>query len=622
MPRSSRSTRCLSVLLAASVLIGVAVPSALGQAGAASPELNSMWSRLNQIYVQSNMLNTDDASEVEIMLKAAIEKSGVLYGADSEEVLQATLELARLYRMQSRYGELKLLLPRAVAIYEKLPQAARRPFSGSMLEAACDLVNRSKVKEANLLLAPVLENLKTDRAQLDDQAFLSRLTSLAQSLKSRREFAACEPIYRAILFAIENKQPVNQVTLADARTQLAEVLKETGNTSTAMELATLALAEQEKAGTAGLSSMVPTLSLLTYLELASGKTESAARSAVKLDSALAKAVVCDRGGVFRSLLELCKQFAQVNDSQSVALLFGRSLAFADQYSYSYYDNSLREISRYLIASGNSSRAEALYGQLLQWVERPGVNVDAGYLPNVISMQARFFIQSGQFDKLDKVMTRLAAFDSEHQTRNLRNLQSEVEQSGSLSAREKLYSLLIAGEASSARDRLQLVNYRNKLAQMYVQSGRTGEAKSQWFEITTVLEKNVPEDCRDIGAEVRTVLDAYITEKRYQDAQQLVNNMVTYGFNRDIQVSVANGFTALATHHEQLGNLDKALSLVQRSLLVAQKYGGKDTYNFADALGQYAGLLRKSGQTAAADDADKQSKQLLEDLQKRGVRRYG
>ena len=62
--------------------------------------------------------------------------------------------------------------------------------------------------------------------------------------------------------------------------------------------------------------------------------------------------------------------------------------------------------------------------------------------------------------------------------------------------------------------------------------------------------------------------------------------------------------------------------MQRSLLVAQKYGGKDTYNFADALGQYAGLLRKSGQTAAADDADKQSKQLLDDLQKRGVRRYG
>lgn len=612
----------MSVLLAASVLIGVAVPSALGQAGAASPELNSMWSRLNQIYVQSNMLNTDDASEVEIMLKAAIEKSGVLYGADSEEVLQATLELVRLYRMQSRYGELKLLLPRAVAIYEKLPQAARRPFSASLLEAACDLVNRNKVKEANLLLAPVLENLKADRAQLDDQAFLSRLTSLAQSLKSRREFAAGEPIYRALLFAIENRQPVNQVALADARTQLAEVLKETGNTSTAMELATLALAEQEKAGTAGLSSMVPTLSLLTYLELASGKTESAARSAVKLDSALSKAVVCDRGSVFRSLLELCKQFAQVNDSNSVALLFGRSLAYADQHSYSYYDNSLREIAKYFIASGNASKAEALYGQLLQWVERPGSNADAAYLANAISMQARFYIESGQFEKLDKVMTRLAAFDSEHQGHNLRNLQAAVEQSGNVPAREKLYLLLISKEASSARDRLQLVNYRNKLAQLYVQGGRTGEAKNQWFEITSALEKNVPLDCRDVGAEVRAVLDVYIVDKRYQDAQQLVNNMVAYGFNRDIQVSVANGFTALASHQEQLGNIEKALSLVQRSMLVAHKYGGEDTYNYADALSQYAGLLRRSGQTAAADDAEKQSKQLLEDLQRRGVRRYG
>lgn len=621
MPLVSRNNRALSIFLAGSLLSGVALPSALGQVGAASPELNSMWSRLNQIYVQSNMLNTDDASEVEIMLKAAIEKSGGIYGANSEEVLQSTLELARLYRMQCRFGELKLLLAKAVGIYEKLPQSSRRQFSGSLLEAACDLVNRNKAKQADILLTPVLENLKTDRSSLDDQTFLSRLTSLAQSLKSRRDFASCEPIYRTLLFAMESK-PVNQIALADARTQLAEVLKETGNASTAVELATLALAEQEKAGAAGLSSMVQTLSLLTALELADGKGEQAAKSAAKLDNALARAAVCDRGSMFRSLLELCKQFAQVNDSQSVALLFGRSLAFADQYSYSYYDNSLREIAKYFIASGNASKAETLYGQLLQWVERPGSNADAAYLANVISMQARFYIESGQFEKIDKVMTRLAAFDSEHQGQNLRNLQAAVEQSGNVPARERLYLLLISKEASSARDRLQLVNYRNKLAQLYVQGGRTGEAKNQWFEITSALEKNVPLDCRDVGAEVRAVLDLYIADKRYQDAQQLVNNMVSYGFNRDIQVSVANGFTALASHQEQLGNLDKALSLVQRSMLLAHKYGGKDTYNYADAVSQYAGLLRKSGQTAAADDAEKQSKQLLEDLQRRGVRRYG
>jgi hypothetical protein len=124
--------------------------------------LDTLWSRLNLGNLQ-NLLDTNDASEAEVMLKAAIASATTSGGANSPDVLQLTMELARLYRMQSRYGELKVQLANIAGIYGSLPDARRAQFSFNMLDQARDLMQHDRVSEARMLVTPVVEGLSNDK---------------------------------------------------------------------------------------------------------------------------------------------------------------------------------------------------------------------------------------------------------------------------------------------------------------------------------------------------------------------------------------------------------------------------------------------------------------------------
>jgi hypothetical protein len=601
------------------ILVNIGQTTALGQE--ANP-LNNLWSRLNQIYVQSNFLNSDDATEVESMLKGAIDRAGTLYGANSEEVLQPTLELCRLYKMQARYGELRAQSKKVAQIYSNLPTASRLLFAPGLLDQARELSVHNRSFEAGMLTGPVLELIRTEKAALDHANVLNKLSEQALILKNRKDLVACEPIYRALLFAYEHKQPGEELILADIRTQLAEILKERGNASAATELAMLALEGREKTGSEYSSKGVSTLILLSELQLKAGKADEARKLADKLDTALKQAFYSEQANLIHPILNLCKQYAQLNDYKSMRTLFSRSLSIADRYSYSHYDASLRDISKYLIASGNTEMAENLHLELLNWAERSNSVADANYRSCVLTMLTRFYAECGQFDKVIPAMINLAKLDADNRLNGLANLQSQLEASNNTAARIKLYELLAAKSAANANERRQVAHYHIKLAEIYLNNRNSNKAKKEWYLITRMLQDSLPQDCKDLAEEVRIILDKYVRENRFQDAQSLANNMTSFGFDQNILTSVSNGFNALSRHQDGLANTDKALKLVERSIAVAEKYGGKETYNYSDALSQYAVLLRKCGKIQQAVDVDKQATLLRAKLQRNGVNRYG
>jgi len=581
--------------------------------------LDTLWSRLNIGNLQ-NLLDTNDASEAEVMLKAAIASATTSGGANSPDVLQLTMELARLYRMQSRYGELKVQLANIAGIYGSLSDAMRAQFSYKMLEQARDLIQHDRVSEARMLVSPVVEALSNDKTSAVDTRVLIKLSEIAESLKSRKAYDAAEPIYRVLIVTYE-RQPESYVAVSDARTKLAEILRDSDRISAAIELATLAYDGQQKSGIVNGARSINTLMLLTGLQLAAGQTDAAKKTVAKLDAAMSQALTPELTNQLHPTLALCNQFAQIGDYQSVKVLFDRSLTLADQYSYSQYDGSLREISRALIATGGGegkARATGLYVSLRKWAQRPDSTTGPDFIAHVLVMTARFYAESAQYDKLTAAMTELAQLDNERHSNNLSSIMSSVDATQDSQSRIKYYELLAGRQSAVLGDRRQYVQNKSRLADCYLKVGRIVDAKKQWYQMAQILKDSLPADCNDLGDEVVLVLDGYLGTEQYDQAHQLTNNMVAYGFDRNILISAANGYLALARCQQDLSNLPRAEILAERALQVSAKYGGKMTNNYCYALSQYAAILRKSGKLSEAQAREKEAEDLRKQMQDAGM----
>lgn len=581
--------------------------------------LDTLWSRLNIGNLQ-NLLDTNDASEAEVMLKAAIASATTSGGANSPDVLQLTMELARLYRMQSRYGELKVQLANIAGIYGSLSDAMRAQFSYKMLEQARDLIQHDRVSEARMLVSPVVEALSNDKTSAVDTRVLIKLSEIAESLKSRKAYDAAEPIYRVLIVTYE-RQPESYVAVSDARTKLAEILRDSDRISAAIELATLAYDGQQKSGIVNGARSINTLMLLTGLQLAAGQTDAAKKTVAKLDAAMSQALTPELTNQLHPTLALCNQFAQIGDYQSVKVLFDRSLTLADQYSYSQYDGSLREISRALIATGGGegkARATGLYVSLRKWAQRPDSTTGPDFIAHVLVMTARFYAESAQYDKLTAAMTELAQLDNERHSNNLSSIMSSVDATQDSQSRIKYYELLAGRQSAVLGDRRQYVQNKSRLADCYLKVGRIVDAKKQWYQMAQILKDSLPADCNDLGDEVVLVLDGYLGTEQYDQAHQLTNNMVAYGFDRNILISAANGYLALARCQQDLSNLPRAELLAERALQVSAKYGGKMTNNYCYALSQSAAILRKGGKLSEAQAREREAENLRKQMQDAGM----
>lgn len=581
--------------------------------------LDTLWSRLNLGNLQ-NLLDTNDASEAEVMLKAAISSATTSGGANSPDVLQLTMELARLYRMQSRYGELKVQLANIAGIYGSLPDARRAQFSFNMLDQARDLMQHDRVSEARMLVTPVVEGLSNDKTSAVDTRVLTKLAEIAEYLKSRKAYDAAEPVYRVLIVTYE-RLPESYVAVSDARTKLAEILRDSDRISAAIELANLAYDGQQKSGIVNGARSINTLMLLAELQLTAGQTDAAKRTVLKLDVAMSHALTQDLTNQLHPTLTLCNQFAQIGDYQSVKILFDRSLTLADQYSYSQYDGSLREISRALIATGGGegkARANGLYVSLRKWAERPDSTTGPDYIAHVLVMTARFYAESAQSDKLTAAMTELAQLDNERRSNNLSSIMSSVDATQDSQLSIKYYELLAGRPSAVMGDRRQYVQNKSRLADCYLKVGRIVDAKKQWYQMAQILKDSLPADCKDLGDEVVLVLDGYAGTEQYDQAHQLTNNMVAYGFDRNILISAANGYLALARCQQDLSNLPRAEILAERALQVSAKYGGKMTNNYCYALSQSAAILRKSGKLSEAQAREKEAEDLRKQMQDAGM----
>lgn len=597
------------------------IATLFSQRGAAGQGANTaQWPKLNQINMQPGLIDTDDASEAESMLKGAIESARSTYGANSAELLQSTLELGRLYRKQWRYGELRVQLNKAAQVYALMSTSDKQRFAAPLLEQARELLNFNKPGEARLLTIPVIEFLETDKGAQFDNELLSKLNDMALISKSRRDFGASEQTYRVLLAAYQKKLPDSQLALADCQLQLAEVLKDTGRTAAAIELVSLALSGQEKSGSPIRS--ITSLALLTNLQLSTGDIAAARLNAQKLNSVLTQPLFQEHNNMVRTLLELANQFARVNEPDTVKTLFSRALTFADKNSSSQFDYGLREIANSLAVTGKTSVAEDLYLELLHWSAKPGSPADSAFISTINLMLIRFYAQTAQYDKLAAQMTAVAAFDEREKTSHMAELRSTIESTNDANLRENYYRLMLTGPIASRADYTNMAQYHLKLAEIYIRSQRSKMAEEQWLQIVELLRTSLPPDCKTLSNEVNVVLSAYAKDKRFDEAQQLATNMTNYGFDKNILISAANGFLAIARCQEDLGNNAGAEKLAQQALEISEKYGGKVTNNYCNALVQYASLLRKNGKVSQAEAREKQAAELRKELQHAGLNPYG
>jgi tetratricopeptide (TPR) repeat protein len=192
----------------------------------------------------------------------------------------------------------------------------------------------------------------------------------------------------------------------------------------------------------------------------------------------------------------------------------------------------------------------------------------------------------------------------------------------MAVKERILSVLADETSGFQTERRQIAYFKAKLSEIYIFNGRHKEARRLWRDCTDMLATNLPSDCKDMAVECQSLFDLYSKEKRYREAQQLATGMTGFGFDRNVLVSVANGFSALSQYRETSGDTQKAIALIERSLAVSEKYGGKQNHGYADALTRKAQLLKKVGRVEEAAESEKQATRLREELQRLGVRRYG
>ncbi len=585
--------------------------------------IDSVLSRLSNIYVNANLMNADDASEVELMLKGAIDKASSIYGADSDEVLQAKLNLCKLYKMQSRYGELRSQAQEIGQIYCKLSPSSKTIFALPILERAFELAQYNRPIEARSMSSPVLDFIETDQSTLDNPGVIKNLDQLALALKSHQDLNGAARMYRSLALAEERKKPIDEIALAAYRTKLAEILMEQGQVATATELASLADAAETKTGlTLHDKARISTLILLSNAHLAAGRMAEAKTSVDKLQKALEGTQHSDCQDLLDPLLRLCTALAQARQYDELQNLFGETFSCSQQYSYSIFDNHLQQMTTCLLSDGKSDRAENLYTQFDKFVNTPGTFSKNEFRSCSLMMQIRFYSQTNQESKVTPLLVQLARFDAEHHTNNMNQIQTYIDSSNNSAAKTKYFELMASRTPSNDYEKTQAATYRAKLAEAYLSSDQVKLAKREWYQMCTMLEDNLPSDCKDLASEVRLVLASYARKKDFNGAQQLATNMASYGFQQSIIVSAANGFTALSQHYETSQDMPKAKKLIERGLAVAEKYGGKKTYNYCNLLTRYASILRKSGQTQLADETDKEAAQLQAELQRTGAGRFG
>ncbi len=596
-------------------------PSVVG-AQDANP-LQNLWSRLNNVYINSGLINTRDASEVEIMLKAAIDHSSKTWGEESNETLQSSLELLKLYRMQARFSEMKPYIARVASVFPKLESESKLYFAPIITELSRELLYQDRNNEAKRLLSPVVSEVKTDKHLANDHALLNKLKELGSAYQSKNDSETAQKVAGALLFACEHNQPINEAELASARLRLAEILK-TDNNAAALELATMALESEERLFGAGSEKSIRTLIFLSSHYLASSRTSEAVQTSEKLIAALERPTQTkDRSQLSNEILALCQSFAQAGEEKPVSRLFEKALdSVTDRHGFYQFDNTLKQVAQSTMARKSPDDVEALFVTWQRWSEKPASLVDSNYSGQLLVSFMRFYIQQGMFDKVDPLLAKLTKVNTNNTFSQVSSLFQEIESSPNVVVKEKLCKFLADDSNISFTDKRQLAYYRSKLSGIYVQNGQYKDAMRIWTRCTALMKDSLPADCKDIVAECQTLFDRYAKEKRFSDAQNLATGMASYGFDGNIVVRVANGFSALSQHREALGDTVKAASLMERSIAVSEHYGGKQSHNYADALARHAQLLKRLGRTELAMEREKQAADLRQELQRLGINRYG
>lgn len=598
--------------------------SAQGSEVRADDYIDNLFHRTSMINSQNPPVTLQDASLAEKVLKEAIETEKSKAGGANLQ--RALLALARLYKSQQRRGELAETLKSAAENYAHLDEPACAELASPMLELANKLVQDND--SGKTLLTPVLTFLDSHQGSPGDKR---QLGELAIQLKSR-DPETCEQVLRILIKQNSGAQSnagkpekvtgqtlncpaADTVSLAAAQIKLSELLRDTDRSAAALELAELALSEEENLGPEFKAKQLPTLIMLTDLELRNKNQKEAEKYASRLEAALepGSSYVPDRANLLSPVLDLCVSFAREGNLEAVKKLFKCALTLRVERGYAPYENKLREISRALTEAGNRESCESLYLDFYKASSAPHPFGDANSVTSALHAMTQYYGDAGDWTKLSGLIDQISARDIKEHRNTLRDFGSHFTTAANTTIQEKYYLAVLAQPHPFDSDRRQYAQYRSRLAELYIKEEKEQAAATQWRLVVDSMRESLPVEFKDLADKVEQMLATYIRQKRYRNAQQIVDNMANYGFDQNILTAAANGYLAIGQIQDEFGNTGEALAMTERAEAVCKKYGSCFSDNYANALSQSARYLRKLGRAHEATSKEKEATDLRQKL---------
>ncbi len=580
--------------------------------------LAEFWRHMSPTYLSSSNLNTTDASEVEAMMKAAIDFAGKSYGVESPEVADSTLNLARLYSMQARLGEMAPLLTRLSQLFGKLTPDQQNQMAVRYLDLACQLSDNSRYRQAETAANPVI--LVSGSARWTDvDQIADKLARIGARLTSNKRYSEAEPFFKAAVSLNEKRVAPDERLLADERVQLASVLQELGKCGAADELYRMALTSHERLYGANDGRLLSDLIGLAKLGARQGKFSDAATLIPRIISVSANCAQDTRSNTVHSLLELsssCRANAHLDESAAL-LLKAASLVTLQPHNFSSWEfqQALQDLSENYASAGKIEEGEKVNLAFIKLFEGNQAVSPEWSVTSLLSL-LKFYMAHGLLERTEPVEQKLIAacqVDPRNYFHRLREVASLYEQAGYCPGVERLYKVLLSRAAVTGEEKQSQAQDYVRLSNMYVNGRKYAEAEAAWQACGTLMKGDLPPDTADLGTAFDDLLKKLIAQQRFAETQSLMSNLVYSTYWRNRPDALGEAFSQLANMYRQIGDMDKSEQLYKRGVAITEKAAGAQSNYTANILYQYSSLLRQMGRLKEAEDMDARLRKIREQL---------
>lgn len=543
----------------------------------------------------NTLLGTDDATQIEVALKAIWTNVNQTYKKRGPAHIHAALNLVKLYMQQQRLGEAEMLVCQIDDIYPKLSATDQAYCVKRMLDESTQLLQHQHFRQAEHLYLAVLKGAKLTDPSLQVN---EKLSQIVDSLLANHRYTQAESLEKALLAADDKS---DDFSVTEHRLKLAKVLRMTRRFGAAEELYKLALESQEKHGSTN-SVLLPTLVQMTNLYIAMQQKEPLTQTVNKLNQVLNGFVISDSfGETWRELQDLSVALTSAGETQSgVKLLQTIINNTPKSRRYNYYDvqQAIQRTARAAAQVGDVDSAVQLYQFALK---ESGDDTANGTSEPYSNQLITLLFENNQNERgtaaVAEYLEKFKAGHSPiHTARSIAQTLDRFQQHKSAAA---IWQRIVDSQvATTIEQKTELASNMNSCARSLIAAGDDTAAEAMLKRlIAMIASKNA-----DYGEKLLAIFNEYKAANKFLDCRHVGDDIVHSYYLRTDDESELLG--RIAAHYQTLGHPDQADAVFQQALKIAEKAYGNDSHQIRNLRNRYANILRSLNRGNEAAEIEK------------------